>query len=166
MNIEKAIEFIKRHTMHEVDCATQAATVADEIAAMGCTCGLGQALAALTADQPCQQPAVLPDGTRPAGEFVKDFREILTDGRYDIMSVIGRKGVKACDIIDHNHTVIGEVIDGLDNTTEPSSKVGGWMSAALEDDKVCGEMKVDIREWLQSLLLVAQAIKKLEDLIK
>ena len=32
-----------------------------------------------------------------------------------------------------------------------SDKLGAWMSAALEDDKVCDEMKVDIREWFEAL---------------
>jgi len=31
--------------------------------------------------------------------------------------------------------------------TEADDKIGFWLSAALEDDKVCKEMKEDIRSW-------------------
>lgn len=37
----------ERFGQHEVDCATQAANVADEFDAMGCTCGISKAKAAL-----------------------------------------------------------------------------------------------------------------------
>ncbi len=32
---------------------------------------------------------------------------------------------------------------------EVSDKLGAWLSAALEDDNVCEEMKVDIRNWFK-----------------
>lgn len=32
-----------------------------------------------------------------------------------------------------------------------SDKLGAWMSAALEDENVCEEMKIDIRGWFEAL---------------
>lgn len=34
------VKALKKYGEHKIDCATNAATVADEFAAMGCTCGL------------------------------------------------------------------------------------------------------------------------------
>ena len=32
--------------------------------------------------------------------------------------------------------------------TEVEEKIGSWLSAALDDDSVCDEMKADIRAWM------------------
>lgn len=38
--IREMVKTLKEQGYHKIDCATQAAAVADEFAAMGCTCGL------------------------------------------------------------------------------------------------------------------------------
>jgi hypothetical protein len=37
-----------------------------------------------------------------------------------------------------------------------SEKVGAWLSAALEDPKVCDEMKADVNEWFEAVFPVAE----------
>lgn len=34
---------------------------------------------------------------------------------------------------------------------EAADPIGGWLSAALDDEKVCEEMKRDIRSWFEVL---------------
>jgi hypothetical protein len=45
-------------------------------------------------------------------------------------------------------------------------KLGAWLSAALEDDKVCGEMKADIRNWFDFMESHAAKLKRVEDLLE
>lgn len=49
--------------------------------------------------------------------------------------------------------VITKEIEALDDETidKACDKLGVWMSATLEDDKVCEEMKIDIRNWFKVL---------------
>ncbi len=41
--------------------------------------------------------------------------------------------------------------DVLKDWANASLDVGGWLSAALEDPKVCGEMKAHIRAWFDAV---------------
>jgi hypothetical protein len=41
------LSICERFGQHDIDCATQAAAVGDEIAAMGCTCGVSKGRAAI-----------------------------------------------------------------------------------------------------------------------
>lgn len=49
-------------------------------------------------------------------------------------------------------TAVTEGKDGeIKMLLEASRKVGGWLSAALEDPGVCEEMKNDVRAWFTTL---------------
>jgi len=58
----------------------------------------------------------------------------------------------------HTANLFVKIVSEFDRLTaenqriqKASIKLGSWMSAALEDDKVCEEMKSDVREWFDSL---------------
>lgn len=70
--------------------------------------------------------------------FVKTVRKIVTSARQ------GRGGdeAKRSEPQNHPHPGRGE--------GEPVWAIGSWLSAALDDPKVCAEMKRDINEWFDA----------------
>lgn len=59
------------------------------------------------------------------------------------------------------YTVTGEEVDALLGELEKRGReierlrgardgLGHWLSAALDDPKVCDEMKIDIRRWMEA----------------
>lgn len=60
--------------------------------------------------------------------------------------------IRAASFLWWDIVVIGELECTDDEAIdEASDKLGAWMSAALEDDNVCEEMKMDIRNWFKVL---------------
>jgi hypothetical protein len=47
-------------------------------------------------------------------------------------------------------TASPEVVTVIERAINSDKALGKWMSAALEDDKVCAEMKADILEWFEA----------------
>lgn len=44
------------------------------------------------------------------------------------------------------------VLNGARELSDVDKKLGAWMSAALDDDDVCDEMKNDIRNWMEQFI--------------
>ena len=47
----------------------------------------------------------------------------------------------------------------VDEYEDADVKIGAWLSAALEDDNVCAEMKVDITRWFTARESMAQVLQ-------
>ena len=51
----------------------------------------------------------------------------------------------------------------IDEYEDADVKIGSWLSAALEDDNVCAEMKVDITRWFTSRNKLTEALQQMQN---
>jgi hypothetical protein len=65
--------------------------------------------------------------------------------------LLSRFGWKCRTLIDEHKAAASEVGDiDLDQLLYRTDELGKWMSAALDDPKVCAEMKADIQSWFKA----------------
>jgi hypothetical protein len=93
---------------------------------------------------------------------VKKYTMILDDGEIErhsgtITQHLHPDAIEAADTIDHLTQALDEanaraaaLIHAEHRSVMANVRLGGWMSAALDDPNVCEAMKVDIQEWFSA----------------